>query len=714
MLKLKSLKIKIVAIGLAIVALTSVVRAQQLEPPDFGCIQIADNGDATLNWNPPFDPGNNFIQYDIYVSNSPGAGYALLTSASPLGLSSYLQSTVLTLTNNYYYFIQTLSSDGVSNYTSNNSDTLSTIWLSATPSATGYAQLNWNSPFLSGDGLPDGLAYEVWREYPVGVWEIVQIMPFGVTNSFYEIVDVCIADMNFKVQLVMPDGCTFVSNIAGGTFENYAPPLIPQITNVSIDHVLNRSVIEWEPSPSSDTEAYIIYKCEGGNTYIVDTVWGINSTQFTDLLSGSDVLTGPVSYSIAAFDGCYHGAPPSPNTSALAPCQSSVFLPSIGYSYCNDFVSFQWTNYDGWEFGVESYVIYHAVAPLLTTPFSSLTFIPVDTVAGGDINYVHQFDEYNVYQCYYIGAIGASTDYHAFSNYTRVLTPYPEDPAYIYLGSASVLSQDSTLVQLEVEPTADIFEFTLERYDEYGLNWDEVIVIESGTGATVDLPDSQLATDVFHYTYRVITNNICGDIIDTTNVGTTILLDGLANRQRLVNTLVWSPYLGWDLGVESYKIHRRVGDQGLDEIIAEIDTNAEFYYEDDVSDLLYSEGKFCYWIEATEVTSIYGDHSSLSNIICLAQRPVIWVPNSFVVDGFNNTFSPVISFADFTSYRIIIYSRWGDIIFQSTDINAPWNGTMNGKTVQEGTYTYYFTVKDGEGRAYDYTGYVVMLVNKDR
>jgi gliding motility-associated-like protein len=63
---------------------------------------------------------------------------------------------------------------------------------------------------------------------------------------------------------------------------------------------------------------------------------------------------------------------------------------------------------------------------------------------------------------------------------------------------------------------------------------------------------------------------------------------------------------------------------------------------------------------------------------------------------------------------MVIFSRWGDVIYQTEDFSAPWDGTMNGSTVQEGTYTYYITVKDGKGKAFDRSGYVTMLVNKEK
>jgi gliding motility-associated-like protein len=688
--------------------------AQQLDPPTFGCMQVALNGDVTLNWQPTTDPSGNFTQYDIYTSSSQLAGYSLVASPGALGMTNYVHSTVNTLTNNYYYYLQTQSTDGTNNFTSISSDTLSTIWLTATPGANGYAQLDWNSPFLPSYDVPDGLEYEVWREYPAGTWQVVQTMPFGVTSSNYEIIDVCSAYMSFYVKLTLPNGCYFTSNQVGNTFNNFAPPSIPIVTDVSIDHVLNRAVITWEPSASEDTDGYIIYKCSNGNTIIVDTVWGINSIQFTDLFSGSAVATGPVSYTVAAFDECYYGIPPSPNTSALGPCHTSVYLPQIGYAYCSEFVNFNWTAYDGWDDGVESYIIYHATAPLQTTPYADLVFAPFDTIPGNTLNYSYPIDVFDLYHCFYIVAVGSITDYHATSNYTRVETPYPNSPAYIYLGSASVLSQDSTMITLDIEPVLDVFEFKLERYDEGGENWDEVIVLQSSGLPTVDMPDSQLTTDVFSYEYRVITSNTCGVIVDTTNLGKTILLAGQSNQERLVNTLVWSAYEDWDIGVDVYRIHRRIGEDGPDEMIAELNGGAELFYEDDVSTLAYTDGTFCYWIEAVESPTSLGGHSSVSNQLCLSLKPVIWIPNAFVVDGYNRTFSPVISFANFTSYRIIIYSRWGDIMFQSEDISAPWDGTMNGKTVQEGAYTYYITVKDGEGRAYDKTGYVLLLVAKEK
>lgn len=709
--KLKKLQTYL-SVVLVFFGLQSRILAQQLDPPVLNCLQVAGNGNVTLGLVPTSDPSGYFVEYQIFTSANQGAGYSFSDIEASINVFSTTHTTVASLTDNIYYYIQTISSDGTNSYQSITSDTLSTIWLTATPSPTGYAVLDWNTPFLPSYNVPTGLFYEVWREYPAGTWTMVQTMPYGVTGSNYEISEVCGANMNFEVRLTMPGGCVFTSNLAGGFFENYAPPIIPVITEISIDHLLNRAVISWEPSPSPDTEAYIIYKCVNGATLIVDTIWGINNTSFTDLLSGSAVSTGQVSYTIAAFDECYHGSPPSPNTSALGPCHSSIYLPNIGYGVCNSNLNLNWLAYDGWQDGTEEYIIYHALAPDIATPLSDLSFVPIDTVSGNVTNFSYLISDFNVYHCFYIVGVASVTGYQAISNYTRVLTPYPVPPAYLYLGSASVTSQDSTLVTLLIEPTPNIYQVKLERFNPLTLVWDEVIVLDTDGTGSLSMPDSQRATDAFSYTYRIITSNYCGDIIDTTNLGKTILLNGVTNEQRLVNTLVWTTYGDWDEGVEKYLIHRVIGELGTDEVVTEIYPGAQFFYDDEVADQLFTDGTFTYYIEAVEKNGPYATNSAFSNEVKLSQKPVIWIPNAFVVNGYNRTFNPVISFADFTEYQMIIYSRWGDIIFQSDDITIPWDGRMNGEIVQEGAYTYFMTVKDGKGKAYDHTGYVIVLVEK--
>jgi gliding motility-associated-like protein len=91
---------------------------------------------------------------------------------------------------------------------------------------------------------------------------------------------------------------------------------------------------------------------------------------------------------------------------------------------------------------------------------------------------------------------------------------------------------------------------------------------------------------------------------------------------------------------------------------------------------------------------------------------VIWVPNTFTPDAdeYNNVFSPVVSMIDIYNYDFFIYNRWGEIIFESHDVNVGWDGTYKGRSVKEGVYTWKIRLKSIYTDEYrDYNGHVNML-----
>lgn len=67
----------------------------------------------------------------------------------------------------------------------------------------------------------------------------------------------------------------------------------------------------------------------------------------------------------------------------------------------------------------------------------------------------------------------------------------------------------------------------------------------------------------------------------------------------------------------------------------------------------------------------------------------VYVPNCFTPDndGINDVF--LARGHDLVSFEMWIYSRWGDLIFHSTDIDQPWDGSWNGGEhyVNDASYT---------------------------
>ncbi|MBQ7490148.1 MAG: gliding motility-associated C-terminal domain-containing protein [Bacteroidales bacterium] len=77
----------------------------------------------------------------------------------------------------------------------------------------------------------------------------------------------------------------------------------------------------------------------------------------------------------------------------------------------------------------------------------------------------------------------------------------------------------------------------------------------------------------------------------------------------------------------------------------------------------------------------------------LCEEPYIFVPNAFSPnhDGKNDILYVRGDFIDTFIFRI--YNRWGELLFETTDINSGWDGTFKGKDCSTGVYDYYLEVQ---------------------
>lgn len=92
---------------------------------------------------------------------------------------------------------------------------------------------------------------------------------------------------------------------------------------------------------------------------------------------------------------------------------------------------------------------------------------------------------------------------------------------------------------------------------------------------------------------------------------------------------------------------------------------------------------------------------------------IFYIPNVFTPDGnsFNEYFTPQFySGIDIYQFRMQIYNRWGELIFESYDSGSGWNGFYADKLVDEGTYVwkidFHETMSD---KRHTHTGHVTVL-----
>ena len=95
-----------------------------------------------------------------------------------------------------------------------------------------------------------------------------------------------------------------------------------------------------------------------------------------------------------------------------------------------------------------------------------------------------------------------------------------------------------------------------------------------------------------------------------------------------------------------------------------------------------------YFVKVTDNNGCIGIDDTKVKRKCgvIVHIPNVFTPNN---DGYNDVFSPI--GIDLISYQLNIFSRWGQLVFSSTDISTGWNGTTRGKQAPDDLYIYQLT-----------------------
>ncbi|MGB1040180.1 MAG: gliding motility-associated C-terminal domain-containing protein [Flavobacteriales bacterium] len=99
----------------------------------------------------------------------------------------------------------------------------------------------------------------------------------------------------------------------------------------------------------------------------------------------------------------------------------------------------------------------------------------------------------------------------------------------------------------------------------------------------------------------------------------------------------------------------------------------------------------CYYITALDSIQ-YNNESLPSNIVCVDNCPIYFLPNVFTPDGdgINDKFTPLLPYKFIDSIEFLIYNRWGNVVFRTDDPMLNWDGTdqESGEPVVDGVYFY--------------------------
>jgi gliding motility-associated-like protein len=165
-------------------------------------------------------------------------------------------------------------------------------------------------------------------------------------------------------------------------------------------------------------------------------------------------------------------------------------------------------------------------------------------------------------------------------------------------------------------------------------------------------------------------------------------VDYYSGLVEFINNSVNAQFYTWDFGHLS---------NGSTEV------NPTYYYPQ------WTEGDYIVTLVATD-TNGCNDQAQL--LISSSETVRLNVPNTVTIDdnGLNELFFPVFSnFEEILNFKLEIFNRWGELIFDTKDIQGGWNGTHNGVAVQSGTYTWKVTYKDLDGFDYQAVGHINVL-----
>ena len=486
--------------------------------------------------------------------------------------------------------------------------------------------------------------------------------------------------------------CAFIiDKVEGGLFQDDIAPDIPVLDFVTIDTLTGAVTISWNQNGQDDTFGYVIYVENASGAIIeLDNVFGISTTSYT---YNPDITSGPLTYSVAAFDSCWAtSVPPTYQTSAKGDIHTTSFL-SSSLDICSRQIQLSWTPYIGWT-GTNVYTIlgYYGASGWIEFGNTTNTNFIIDVFPGETYTFVIQSNS----------EIGQES----FSNLQKTFVTSAGQPSFNYLQVATVSNEEVDL-KLYIDASANILEISFQRLES-------AVFVELGrvpvTVNQLTFIDKDVSVNDYFYTYRAQVVDSCGQLRDTTNEAQTILLSITNDENSKINYLTWTGYHEYEGAILGYDIYRGYDDIFNTGPIASVAIDSR-HFVDDVNDFV-TKGKICYYIEAIEAMNTYNfSEVSRSNEACVTLPPLIFIPNAFTPEGLNTIFRPILNDFDPTDYDFTIFDSWGQVLYRTNDPEEGWNGkiSLSNEMANSGTYLYMLTLKDGDGIEIIKRGHVTLL-----
>lgn len=440
------------------------------------------------------------------------------------------------------------------------------------------------------------------------------------------------------------------------------PSTVDQIMVLNTDPVAGSISVDYTLIP--DNNYLVEIRDQNQNTFnIIDTInQALNPTNY--IIENLNTANNYYCVSITAFD----------------PCDGDRKQSNIGCSVTIEVTAEDQQNVVDWESNSNNflnYTIYKDGSALSNIVSQAINqYVDDDVICGNIYQYQVTMRELN-------GFLSISDTAYV----TAISSDVPDPIENI---SATVIDQDIMLSwQVPQNFVADGY-FISRSTD--GVSYQ---VLDTLT--TTDYLDPELFTQSTQYYYRIIYYDACGNLSEPSIIASPILLVSDFDK-----TITWSDYEGWVDGVSEY-ILEKYDDNG--QLIESISLGLSTTYQEDQSSNPYQY--IYYKVIAIPVDNING--SVESNILEIIYRSKVAFPNAFSPDG--DGLNDIFNFESryIMAVKMLIYNRWGELIYQTSDVDKGWDGTAQGRPAPMGTYIHHTELTDDMGITFVKSGEIVLI-----
>ncbi len=468
--------------------------------------------------------------------------------------------------------------------------------------------------------------------------------------------------------------------------------------------------ITWLPSDSTDVAGYIVYKVVDNITTTLDTVRGRQTTSYEYTASSANATSER--FRLAAFDNDGY-------KSTITEPHSTILLKSA-FDKCERKTTLTWTNYTGWGTNIANYRVYRK--------FTGTDYQLIKTLSATTNEYVDENLANGRWYCYYIEAV-KNNGTTASSNSIDFTASGHQGPSCIKANYASVDEDQNIALNFQIINSREVTEFQILRSINSDDNFSPIASFPYSGQTQILYTDTDVDASQNIYYYKLVAIDPCGQISKSSNLASNILLTA-TSTEMTEHDLEWSEYRDWvyppecrnnntDGGVLSYKIFsyfdgaaQEIGNTGQGGL--SFSNNIAEYVKRCHDKGIYLTSSFCYYVEAYENTQdIPQQQISRSNVACVYETPIVWLPNTFNItskDESNRIFKPVLSFVKDYPYEFVIYDRWGQQVFKTTDVNVGWTGKDAKKYYHTDYYVYTIKYADYKDKEYSKSGTFYLMM----